>query len=284
MLFSRFGPATIVKRCRGYLYVKFTDPEVVSSVKASCHVVEGAPLTVEPAVAKKKTWYCQVDPRFPVRVRRLGEGIVQIQNMISMALQKRLAHKVLRLGESPAGFYRPSFGGREMHLSTFCLGRHWDTQSHSYSDTRLDCDGLPVLALPTDLLNLANGIQHDLNQKCNEQMFPQMRPEACIVNHYTTEGSLGLHQDLDESASSLEDGIPVISMSLGCSARFAFAMDGHETRSCLLKSGDIFIFGGQARLLHHGIAKVFPNTTPRKLKADMEDRPGRLNLTFRQVQ
>ena len=60
-------------------------------------------------------------------------------------------------------------------------------------------------------------------------------------------------------------------------------MDQTEMQSCLLKSGDIFIFGGPARKLHHGIAKVFPKTTPRKLKDDMAKKPGRLNLTFRQI-
>ena len=275
-----------MKRCRGYLYVKFADPHVVPHVRATRHVVEGAALTVEPVRAKKKEWYCQIDPQFPVRVRRLGNGIVHIQNMISMEMQKRLARRVLLLGESPAGFYRPSFEGRQMHLSTFCLGHHWDTVSHTYTAVRSDSDGLPVLALPEDLMDLAAGIQHDLNQKRQEKMFPEMLPEACIVNHYTAEGSLGLHQDLDESSSSLDKGIPVISLSLGCSARFLFTMgpsETSETQSCVLKSGDIFIFGGPARRLHHGIAKVFPRTTPKSLQADMEGRPGRLNLTFRQV-
>ena len=182
--------------------------------------MNGASLTVEPALAKKKTWHCQIDPEFPVRVRRLGHGIVHVQNMISMALQRQLVQRVLKLGQSPTGFYRPTFEGRQMHLSTFCLGRHWDTRSHTYTQVRSDADGFPVPEMPTHLQELASGIQHDLNQKCKEEMFPHMQPEACIVNHYSTEGSLGLHQDLDESEASLRAGIPVISLSLGCSARF----------------------------------------------------------------
>ena len=49
-------------------------------------------------------------------------------------------------------------------------------------------------------------------------------------------------------------------MSFGCSARFLFGDDGNSLRSTMLRSGDVFIFGNSARLLQHGIAKVFPRT------------------------
>ena len=38
-------------------------------------------------------------------------------------------------------------------------------------------------------------------------MFPDLQPDTCIVNHYTSEGSLGLHADLDESESLEQIGL-----------------------------------------------------------------------------
>ena len=88
---------------------------------------------------------------------------------------------------------------------------------------------------------------------------------------------------------SIAAGIPVISISLGSSARFLYQRsdDSSGPRSALLRSGDIFIFGNEARLLKHGVLKIFPKTCPKKLTTAMEmehgEAIGRLNLTFRQT-
>ena len=195
--------------------------------------------------------------------------------------------------------------------------------------------------MPSNLKELVEGILSDLKQKCqpmaHKAHFPPMEPDTCIVNWYSTSGSLGVHQDLDESDSqiilnvfffrnlmnrlhnrlssfrcgwwfvrtkeqSIAAGIPVISISLGSSARFLYhpdhpdipkdsdgcdGCDAISPRSALLRSGDIFIFGQEAWRLRHGIAKVFPRTCPKKLveviETDGEGEAGRLNLTFRQT-
>ena len=49
-----------------------------------------------------------------------------------------------------------------------------------------------------------------------------LAPDLCILNYYDAEGRMGLHQDKDESARSLEAGLPVVSVSLGDTARFLF--------------------------------------------------------------
>jgi alkylated DNA repair protein (DNA oxidative demethylase) len=90
---------------------------------------------------------------------------------------------------------------------------------------------------------------------------------------------MGLHQDKDEAERSLAAGLPVVSVSLGDTARFLFGglkrKDPIESR--LLESGDAFVFGGPARLRYHGVSRILPGTAPREL-----DLAGRLNLTFRQ--
>ena len=46
--------------------------------------------------------------------------------------------------------------------------------------------------------------------------------DLCILNYYDAEGRMGLHQDKDESAASLAAGVPVVSVSIGDTARFLF--------------------------------------------------------------
>ena len=99
------------------------------------------------------------------------------------------------------------------------------------------------------------------------------------MNYYDMDGRMGLHQDKDEGARSIEAGLPVVSLSLGDTARFLFGglrrKDPVESR--LLESGDAFVFGGPARLRYHGVSRILPGTAPHEL-----DLAGRFNLTFRQ--
>ena len=92
---------------------------------------------------------------------------------------------------------------------------------------------------------------------------------------------MGLHQDNDEGAASLEAGLPVVSVSLGDTARFLFGglRRRDPVESILLESGDVFVFGGPSRLRYHGVSRILPRTAPPVLALD-----GRFNLTFRQYQ
>jgi len=90
---------------------------------------------------------------------------------------------------------------------------------------------------------------------------------------------MGLHQDKDESSASLDAGLPVVSMSIGDTARFLFG--GRKRRepieAMMLEPGDVFVFGGDARLRYHGVSRIVPGTAPAALEL-----AGRINLTFRQ--
>ena len=103
--------------------------------------------------------------------------------------------------------------------------------------------------------------------------------DLCILNYYDAEGRMGLHQDKDESERSLAAGLPVVSISLGDTAKFLFG--GVRRRepvdALLLESGDAFVFGGPSRLRYHGVTRIVPGTAPPGLEI-----AGRFNLTFRQ--
>lgn len=104
-------------------------------------------------------------------------------------------------------------------------------------------------------------------------------PDLCILNYYDADGRMGLHQDKDEGKASIAAGIPVVSVSLGDTARFLFGgLKRREPIDALqLESGDAFVFGGPARLRYHGVSRITPQTAPAELAIS-----GRFNLTFRQ--
>jgi DNA oxidative demethylase len=124
--------------------------------------------------------------------------------------------------------------------------------------------GKPWPPMPEMLLNL----WHDIAN------YPHP-PEACLVNFYTAQAKMGLHQDRDE----LDFEAPVISISLGDQALFRWGgtTRGGKTQSVKLSSGDVLVMGGEARLCFHGIDRVYGGTST--LLKD----GGRINLTMRRV-
>lgn len=100
-------------------------------------------------------------------------------------------------------------------------------------------------------------------------------PEACLVNWYRGSARMGLHRDQDEAALDA----PVLSISLGDEALFRFgtARAHASTQTIILKSGDVLVFGGPARLMFHGIDRVYAGTRP------VIAGGGRINLTLRRV-
>jgi DNA alkylation damage repair protein AlkB len=152
-----------------------------------------------------------------------------------------------------------------------CLGRHWNGKSYRYEAVRSDHDQQAVPALPASFRTLARGIASAAGMSFD--------PDLCILNYYDHDGRMGLHQDKDESAASLAAGVPVVSVSVGDTARFLFG--GLRRRDpvepLLLESGDAFVFGGPARLRYHGVSRIIAASAPPELGLR-----GRFNLTFRQ--
>lgn len=90
-----------------------------------------------------------------------------------------------------------------------------------------------------------------------------------------------MHQDKSESAVVRNAGSPIISISLGDSYLFRFGNTESRTgeyQDIELKTGDLFVFGGAARMAFHGVMKIYPETSPPSLGM----RAGRLNITIRE--
>jgi alkylated DNA repair protein (DNA oxidative demethylase) len=202
----------------------------------------------------------------------VAPGAFHFKGCLPPERQRALADQCRALMDGPVPAYVPVVrGGGTMHVRMLCLGRHWNGKTYKYEPTRSDFDGLPVPPLPDEFARFAREIAAAAGMTLDADL--------CILNHYDASGRMGLHQDKDEGAASLEAGVPVVSVSVGDTARFLFGgmkrRDPVETY--LLESGDAFVFGGPARLRYHGVSRIMPGTAPPELGAD-----GRFNLTFRQ--
>ena len=200
----------------------------------------------------------------------LGPGVAWLRGALSLDEQRTIAERCRTLMEGPAGGYVPTVrGGGKMRVRMLSLGRHWNARTYKYEDTRADHDDAPVQPLPDDFATLARRIAG--------QAGYDFVPDIALINWYGEEGRMGLHQDKDESRESIEAGNPVVSLSIGDTARFLFG--GLKRRDAvhtiLLESGDAFVFGGPARLRYHGVSRIISGTAPRDLGFD-----GRFNITF----
>jgi alkylated DNA repair protein (DNA oxidative demethylase) len=202
----------------------------------------------------------------------IGPGAFHFARCLDAAQQRALVDQCRALVDGAVPAYVPVVrGGGRMHVRMLCLGRHWNGKTYKYETHRSDFDNLPAPPLPESFARLAREIAAAAGMA--------LTPDLCILNYYDADGRMGLHQDKDEGERSLAAGLPVVSVSLGDTARFQFGglrrKDPVESR--LLESGDAFVFGGAARLRYHGVSRIVPATAPPALGIT-----GRFNLTFRQ--
>ena len=212
------------------------------------------------------------EPAARARIDSVGDGAVWLKQWLSIDCQARLVERCRQLMKGPAGAYIPTVrGGGKMHVQMLCLGRHWNPLTYRYEETRADYDGKPVAEVPKEWIDLASTIASEAGFRCT--------PDICLINFYDRDGRMGVHQDKDESAASISAGTPVVSLSLGDTARFLFGglRRRDPVQTLLLESGDAFVFGGPARLRYHGVSRILPGTAAAELQID-----GRFNLTFRQ--
>ena len=202
---------------------------------------------------------------------RLAEGAVWLKGALSIDEQREMVARCRAIMDGPAGGYVPTVrGGGKMHVRMVCLGRHWNALTYKYESARSDYDNAPVAPVPAQWVVMASRL-------AAEAGFVFV-PDLCIMNWYDADGRMGLHQDKDERPESIAAGLPVVSVSLGDTARFLFGglKRRDEIESLLLESGDAFVFGGASRLRYHGVSRIVPRTAPPALGI-----AGRFNLTFR---
>lgn len=200
----------------------------------------------------------------------VAPGAVWLRGHLTPEEQQTIAATALALLDGPAGGYVPTVrGGGKMHVRMLCLGRHWNPLTYRYEETRADYDGASVGDIPAAWQAAARSAALVAGFDAH--------PDICIVNWYGDDGRMGLHQDKDERPESIDAGLPIVSFSLGDTARFLFGglRRRDPVQTLWLESGDVFVFGGAARLRYHGVTRIV-----RSLASPVSI-GGRLNLTFR---
>jgi alkylated DNA repair protein (DNA oxidative demethylase) len=160
-------------------------------------------------------------------------------------------------------------GGFRMSVAmTNCGMRGWCSDRRGYRYEPLDgLTARPWPAMPDSFLELARSAAEAAG-------FQHFVPDACLVNRYQVGARMSLHQDKDECDFSA----PIVSISLGLPAVFLWGGDARAERPqrVTLQHGDAVVWGGPARLRHHGVLPLKPGLHP-LLGAQ------RLNLTFRRA-
>lgn len=165
-----------------------------------------------------------------------------------------------------APLFRPTTArGKQMSVRMTSAGDYgWVSDRRGYRYEPRHPDGKawpPIPARVLDIWRSVSGASRD--------------PQCCLVNYYDAEARMGLHQDRDEADFSM----PVVSISLGDEALFRVGQTtrGGPTKSVWLRSGDVAVLAGAARLAYHGIDRV------RAGSSTLLPDGGRINLTLRVV-
>lgn len=198
-------------------------------------------------------------------------GFVLFESRLDRAEQRQLWSLCESLAHGPVPMYTPTVrGGKKMSVGMLCLGRHWNALTYGYEDRRSDFDNLPAPPIPGLFATIAHGAAAAAGF--------EMQPDLCIMNYYTADSRMGVHQDKDERPETIAAGIPIVSISLGETARFVVGGLARRdpTSAIMLRSGDVLVMGGPSRLRFHGVTRIVPGTAPEGTG------PGRFNLTFRQ--
>ncbi|KEF61975.1 uncharacterized protein A1O9_03547 [Exophiala aquamarina CBS 119918] len=139
----------------------------------------------------------------------------------------------------------------------------WVTLGGQYDWTKKVYPSEVPPAFPSDIADFIKGL------------FPDVNPQAAIVNFYSPGDTLSVHRDVSEDCAN-----SLISVSIGCDALFiAGNQDGSRTSTMRLKSGDVLLMSGESRYAWHAVPKIIPGTCPHWL----EDWPGGSDTSEYQV-
>ncbi|MCG2623310.1 alpha-ketoglutarate-dependent dioxygenase AlkB [Arthrobacter sp. I2-34] len=208
----------------------------------------------------------------PEGPRTIAPGAVHLPGWLDLGRQRELVEACRGFGRGPVPYRSARLpGGHEMSVQTLCLGWHW--QPYRYTRTADDVNGARVLDFPGWLA--AWGRRALADAYGDPAAAKGYDPDTALVNFYADSARMGMHQDKDEQAD-----LPVVSLSVGDDCLFRFGNTATRSKpytDIRLRSGDLFVFGGPARLAYHGVPRIYPGT------ADPECglTGGRLNLTMR---
>lgn len=199
---------------------------------------------------------------------RLAEGAWLLRGFALNGIAA-LLYQIKRIETAAAFRHLETPGGFRMSVAmTNCGTLGWVSDRRGYRYTTHDpLSGQVWPPMPVVFSTLAE-------RAAAAAGFEGFKPDACLINRYAPGARLTLHQDKDESDFSA----PIVSVSLGLSAVFLFGglARKDKQRRIPLQHGDVVVWGGPARLNHHGVLPLKDGHHP-----DLGGQ--RVNLTFRRA-
>lgn len=220
----------------------------------------------------------------------LQNGFVQLVGFVPRDVQQRIVDELRGVGVSERGFFAEQFDGVKVSSSVMrmYLGMHWNSVSQSWETSRGNAGGAPVAELPKLFLDMYDEAVKRANRELAKPQHKKRKltpfqgppPTLGVVNFFTPAGSMQMHQDKTESKASMDAGYPVLGICLGDACEFTYGseapMANRKPKVIRMESGDVYLFGGESRMLWHGVTKVLPRTAP-----PLRLLPGRLSVTLR---
>jgi len=206
---------------------------------------------------------------FPVDLREpLSPGAWLLRGF-ALGVQADLLEALQRIVVLAPFRHMKTPGGLTMSVAmTNCGALGWVSDRRGYRyEPRDPLSGNPWPSMPPVFATLAA-------TAAQAGGFERFEPDACLINCYRPGARLTLHQDKDERDFSA----PIVSVSLGLPAVFLFGGDARAEKQMRvpLEHGDVVVWGGAARLRHHGVKPLKDGHHP-TLGAQ------RINLTLRRA-
>ncbi|RZU63520.1 alpha-ketoglutarate-dependent dioxygenase AlkB family protein [Zhihengliuella halotolerans] len=210
--------------------------------------------------------------------REIVPGAVHVPGWLDLPAQRWVAEQFRSWSAGPVPPRGAMVRGHEMSVRTVCLGWHW--QPYRYTREATDVNGHRVLDMPDWMVRMGRRALADVAWSTPWEAgrdVADYTPDTALANFYDENARMGMHQDKDEKSLA-----PVVSVSVGEACTFRFGNTGNRNRpyqDLTLASGDLFVFGGPARLAYHGVTRILPDTAP----AGCGVADGRINITLRET-
>lgn len=196
---------------------------------------------------------------------RLLRGFALYERFLTPAAQEALVEDLRGVVAAAPLFSPQTPYGKPMSVRMTSAGKYgWYSDRKGYRYVRRHPSGGEWPPIPERVLAIwraVSGVDRD--------------PDCCLINFYGEGARMGMHQDRDEA----DFRWPVVSASLGDDALFRIGnlTRGGTTDSLWLRSGDVLVMGGEARLCYHGVDRIAFGTS------GLLPEGGRINLTLRVV-
>lgn len=202
------------------------------------------------------------------RKTQIGDGAIILHGFAKTVAAQAIS-EILETQKQCAFRHQKVRGNKQMSVASFNYGPWgWVSDARGYRYDKIDPEtGDPWPPMPLVFQALAVFA-------AAEAGYPDFRPDACLVNCYAPGAHMTLHQDRDEA----DRQAPIVSVSLGLSARFIWGGSerGGALQRFILEHGDVVVWGGPSRLNYHGVDSLKDGFHP-------ISKAFRYNLTFRKA-